>query len=449
MHAVLAGRKGASAGFVLELPPRDGVAPARGVDPAWLPTRRARIWDLSSNLHCSIVGTCLTTGELRRLLVKILGSEAETASDHVIHSSAVNFARRGDAHGKMLNKLLDRRHEGHIKRFAKAESVTALRTLWLAALEVGDIPGAYWATMTHPAVDGDLAREAFCEVHMLSHLVGMSNRADIARLKKLESELNTAGDKLARQQTQIARYSGENQTLQDRLRAAEGEVAVLRSAASAGTGREAENARDAKFKLTDQAAHIAALEAKLAAAETRAIAAEAKYDKAQSALAASRKEIELLESYADASSATAPESDMAIDGVKLLYIGGRPKLLATLRGFVERLGGELLAHDGGTEDALTLLPGLVRRADVVMFPVDCVGHQAMYLAKKHCRALDKTYVPLRNASLACFAANLRRWSVDRVAMAAARPHPSVSALTAGPLDAGNRAPVLRHSSAGD
>ncbi len=441
MHAVLAGRKGASAGFVLELPPRDGVAPTGGVDPAWLPTRRARIWDLSSNLHCSIVGTCLSTGELRRLLVKIQGMEAESASDHVIHSSAVAFARRGDAQGKMLNKLLDRRHEGHIKRFAKAENVAALRGLWLAALEAGDIPGAYWATMTHPAVDGDLAREAFCEVHMLSHLVGMSNRADIARLKKLESELNAAGDKLARQQAQLARYSSENQTLRDRLRTTESEIAVIRSAASAGTGRETENSRDAKFKLADQAAHIAALEARLAAAETRAAAVEAKHDKAQSALATARKEIELLESYTDPSSVTVPEADMAIDGVKLLYIGGRPKLLATLRGYVERLGGELLAHDGGTEDALALLPGLVSRADIVMFPVDCVGHQAMYLAKKHCRTLDKTYVPLRNASLACFAANLRRWSVDRVAMAAARPHPLVSAVFAEPLDAGNRAPA--------
>ena len=29
---------------------------------------RARIWELNSHLHCSIIGTCMSAGELRRLL---------------------------------------------------------------------------------------------------------------------------------------------------------------------------------------------------------------------------------------------------------------------------------------------------------------------------------------------------------------------------------------------
>lgn len=29
---------------------------------------RTKIWELSSNLHCSIIGTCLTGGELRQFL---------------------------------------------------------------------------------------------------------------------------------------------------------------------------------------------------------------------------------------------------------------------------------------------------------------------------------------------------------------------------------------------
>ena len=46
--------------------------------------KRRRIWDLSSNFHCSIVGTCLTTAELRHILIKILPpwKEAEAEHDH-------------------------------------------------------------------------------------------------------------------------------------------------------------------------------------------------------------------------------------------------------------------------------------------------------------------------------------------------------------------------------
>src|SRR5215831_11614732 len=46
---------------------------------------RTRIWEFGSNLHCSIIGTCLTTAELRQLLGKLNISGAAVASDHELH----------------------------------------------------------------------------------------------------------------------------------------------------------------------------------------------------------------------------------------------------------------------------------------------------------------------------------------------------------------------------
>ena len=57
--------------------------------------------------------------------------------------------------------------------------------------------------LTHPQVSEDLARHAFGEVHMLSHLVGAANRADIRRLRDLEGENAALQEKLARQQKQL------------------------------------------------------------------------------------------------------------------------------------------------------------------------------------------------------------------------------------------------------
>jgi hypothetical protein len=64
----------------------------------------------------------------------------------------------------------------------------------------GEIPGAYWATLTHAQTTQALVREAFGEVHMLSHLVGAANRADIRRLCILEAEKAALEEKLQRQQ---------------------------------------------------------------------------------------------------------------------------------------------------------------------------------------------------------------------------------------------------------
>ena len=48
--------------------------------------RRRRIWELTGNFHCSIIGTCLTTAELRHILTKILpGASKET--DHELHGA--------------------------------------------------------------------------------------------------------------------------------------------------------------------------------------------------------------------------------------------------------------------------------------------------------------------------------------------------------------------------
>ena len=49
-----------------------------------------------------------------------------------------------------------------------------MKTLWNRCLRDGEVPGPYWALLTHPATTTDLALAAFGEVHMLSHMVGAS-----------------------------------------------------------------------------------------------------------------------------------------------------------------------------------------------------------------------------------------------------------------------------------
>jgi len=37
----------------------------------------------------------------------------------------------------------------------------------------------------------------------------------------------------------------------------------------------------------------------------------------------------------------------------------------------------VLSHDGGIEENLAALPGLISRADAAFFPVDCISHSAV------------------------------------------------------------------------
>jgi len=54
-----------------------------------------------------------------------------------------------------------------------------------------------------------------------------------------------------------------------------------------------------------------------------------------------------------------------------------------------------------------MLPGLVGRADLVVFPVDCVSHDAALGVKRLCRQLDRPFRPLRSTGAASLLAALR------------------------------------------
>ena len=57
--------------------------------------------------------------------------------------------------------------------------------------------------LSHPAATDAIMRRAFGDVHMLSHMVGAANRADIRRLRQLEEDNAALSAKLEAQQRQL------------------------------------------------------------------------------------------------------------------------------------------------------------------------------------------------------------------------------------------------------
>jgi hypothetical protein len=386
--------------------------------------RRTRIWEFGVNLHCSIIGTCLTTAELRHVVEK-LEPNLGAASDHDLHTRGVMLAGRRADGAKFLQKALDRRHRAAIARFAKAKDASAVLALWDESLQQGDIPGAYWAALTHPAATDDVVKRTFGDVHMLSHLVGAANRADIRRLRQLEQDNAALAAKLERQQRQ----------LHDGFAAREATIRGLQDMLARRAGKRGEDVdqpedsaaferivRDLDKRLARETARRERSEqrgrelvATLAASE-RMLAAE------RASNEAAQRELELAEHHL-AALARPQEAEDACDDVDLtdltlLYVGGRAHQIPLLKGLVERAGGEFLHHDGGIEHGAALLPALVGRADRVAFPIDCISHDAVGTIKRLCRQSGKPYEPLRTASLACLAVALARMSATRARVAA-------------------------------
>jgi hypothetical protein len=388
-------------------------ATARVVAP---PARRARLADLDANIHCSIVGTCLSTTELRKLIGRYVPQlSGKDATDVEIHHTAVNLSTGGGIVAKELNKALDARHAPAIKKFRTAQDETALKTLWQDALAQGDVPGAYWALMTHPESTFLLRSQAFGEVHMLSHLVGAANRADVRRVAALEEEtvrLKEANAAL------LARLNAVN----TQHAAARAELAELArqhpsdsTAAPAAPVPEMAQLRailaDREEKLALHTARRNASAQKFAAQQARYDALQAEFHATRDALDTARLELGALENAFDDTACDAGGGKTALpplDGKCVLYVGGRPGCAERLCKMVATAGGKLLVHDGGIEDRDGLLATMLPRAQMVVFPIDCISHNAMHVAKQACARRGIACHPIRSASVASFVALMQR-----------------------------------------
>src|SRR5262249_26483633 len=129
-------------------------------------------------------------------------------------------------------------------------------------------------------------------------------------------------------------------------------------------------------------------------------------------------ELDAAEQHLAALARPQGESPLDLAGMTLLYVGGRANQVPAFRALVEGAGGSFLHHDGGLEQGIGLLPGLVARADRITFPVDCVSHLAVGTLKRLCHQAGKTCAPVRTASLAWLLAALLQMTAQPAPVAA-------------------------------
>ena len=339
------------------------------------------------------------------MLVKLKIAGIETADEHELHMLGVLLANRPQEGGKLLQKTLDRRHQVALNQFAKARDDGAIGALWKKAVSSGDIPGAYWAVLTHPDASDKMVQKAFGDVHMLSHLMGATNCADLQRMHRLEDELGALEAKLERQQRKLRDGFIERDEKIARLSAmlaekVHGDVARRPEDEAAEAAALRDTIAELNDRLSRETGRRERLEQRVSGFENSDAArrrAETERDAIRQELDAMERQVAVLLDGDNRDAA--PEVDLG--GATILYVGGRANQLPRFKTLVERAGGELIHHDGGVEDAAALLPGLVGRADVTLFPVDCISHNAMSQAKRVCQQLNKPFVPLRTSSLAC------------------------------------------------
>jgi hypothetical protein len=389
----------------------------RQPDPSCDPPRgtRRRLADIPARFHCSLIGTCLTTAEVRSLARRAGVARHTSGADFELHAALVHSVDR-DRTARVLQRHLDGKFAGEIRRFGNAADEPALAALWRESLEGGDLAGGYWALLSHPLAGERLLDEAHGQVHMLSHVAATRIRAmrrelEAARegLQAKNALLNQAWQKQSEQDDVIRQ-------LRDRLavsqREARDNIALRARLQRFEKGETFATLRDERNRL---AADLERSEAGQRHWLGQLDAARIRIDRLSRALTASersRRELERMLSRRTMDTVADPLAhgrDEAVDlaGRCVAYIGGRERLFPRLRAFTEDRNGRFVYHDGGLEDGRARLADVLEGADMVLCPLDCVSHDACERLKRHCRERGKPFVLLRSASLSAFAAGLR------------------------------------------
>jgi hypothetical protein len=388
-------------------------------------SKQKSIWDITHAQHCSIVGTCLTLSEARLIGKKInVTCLNKEDLDATIHSVLVQECKTKNWTSRLINKTLNKKFDNSIRIFKSCKNSEELLVLWREAFSVGNIPGPYWAVLSHPCLSKEAGVKVYSDVHMLSHLVGSSNQANIVRITELEIELANAHDKIKKliinnntkvrskinlinaQEEKLHALKRINDNLEDRLAylsqsietdvnmAFSNGVMLSGEKLSEESGVNLSDVKKAKKIVSKMTSKVEEITIENVRLRTEVEEKDSQIDLLNTEMSS----IELmLENIQARGLAGSKSCDLA--GKCVLYIGGRSGTMCRMCDIVKKMNGNLVHHDGGREDSLASLPSAVSSADAVLFPTNCVSHSSALEAKKLCKRMAKPYLPIRSSGL--------------------------------------------------
>ncbi|MBV1920690.1 MAG: DUF2325 domain-containing protein, partial [Pseudomonadales bacterium] len=390
---------------------------------------RKKLWQLDVVYHCSIIGTCLSLKELRQIAKKFGLAAKGQMSDYELHGAFVNSACRPTEATRFIHKLLEKKYSQTVRKMGATTTESEAMRLWDEAIDSGNVSAAFWALLTGPEISIPFIQRVIGEVHMLSHISGASTRSDIHSLGKLRDQQVQARDA----------YDKNSRLMEKRLRKKDVEILTLRTEKEYHL-RELERLEKSRQRLNEIEKEgkyaqlelvvenvtgqfykalsranmsdkcIGELQQVVAKLKLEKKSLEKEVDEFRSQLVAAEETLnKMLDNHcADkcqlSDTSACPLNDL--NGMNVLYVGGRASQCAHLRAMVEQCNGEFIYHDGGRHDGRQRLDSVLAQADTVVFPMDCVSHDAYFCIKKHCERLDKKLVMIPHASLSAFAKGL-------------------------------------------
>ena len=377
--------------------------------------KQIRVWEIDQTLMCSIIGTCLSMEEARRIGKKF-GATCDdlTQLDSVIHSMLVRDCSSFNQISVYVDKTLNKKFSGLIKIFLNYTDSSQIIAHWQRLFKEGIISGAYWACVTHPMLLSKDRTRIYSDVHMLSHLVGSSNQSLIKRMVEHENTIKTLearyGNSLRKMEQKLDEREQRILSLERQMQAVKSNNNLKRHPSI--TSAHSSVCQQSKLRILRQRCkHLEDEKHKLKEVSDIRLRRLNDTERRMKLLQQDLISLENMTQIIQESGHAERTPDLADKCI--LYVGGRNNASITIKSYVDNLGGQFIHHTGGSgKTDLSNLPSLIANADAVIVPMDNVSHASALAAKKACKLAQCPFVPLKSSGLGAFASALSQLTLS-------------------------------------
>ena len=389
---------------------------------------RLKFWEVETCFTCPIVGMCLTVAEQKQILKKTDFPLKKTGL-YEIHEALVVCGDSENKISRRVDTLLERKFMKAAAPLFELDDKTFMFH-FKKSFKSGDYLTSLWAAAAHPKLSLESKRKVFGEIHMAMHWGGDESRKmkqQVARLNSLIEKMNNEVKEgkahrrslqkknddmvkklvLLKQENKL--LEKENQCLGKKLQNHQGTTELIK------LQRENQNLEQSlEHALESSGEAKARLHALNEGRDRLAMELDLQKELTEQVIREARNLIAYFGASnqggcADSGQCVCDPSCPAFDlcEKRVLIVGGIARMESLYREVIEGSGGVFDYHDGYMRKGSKPLEDRMKRADMVLCPVNCNSHAACTVVKKLGKKHKKNVHMLHNYSVSAISQVIR------------------------------------------
>lgn len=362
------------------------------------PIQKTSIWDLAASVRCAVIGTCIEIDTLKQAKKRFnhLINEYQLESDYELHSYFVSICANKNPISQYLNKVLNKKYQHFLNQARSLKDDHRIETVWdsINKNDIRSLSGYFWAFMISKYISEEAKHRIYGDIHMISHIAGQNHRKSI---QQLHDENQVLSGQLKKKEKQLDLKQSSLDKLKKELDSIKIRISQLRYSEQHTNNHDVGSYQQIIAKQDQRIIHLQQKLEQYKNQELKILPINVPPPKH-----------EPLEDNCLRNCSSCQKSDLC--GKKILYVGGFSRHRSKFQKMTEAINGQFFYHDGGKQESEHQLDELVKKADAIFCPIDCISHSAIGRIKSLVKSQCKDCIYLKSASLSSFKNEVTRYA---------------------------------------